>query len=820
MKLNSFVFFRFTDNQDSDFKRKPERTAKNMTRGHLKIFKPILPAIAVLIMTVLTLAQETSQKIDLNSRKWSNTQGALIVSSDEKILYDGKPSMRIEHTSDLDWTVFNDEIPVKAGEIYELSYYIKKNDSAPVNMSVAVRNGKEVIDWIYGEAHQNSPTDWKKVSNKFVVSEEMSSIQARLVGSGKGICWIAGAEMKKAGTLNLESNKNIYKLENDFLKVSFLAADGSFSVLDKRTGRLWEQKTGVSFCGSVKKSDRSITFSLIGFRSYSEYEVTLELERDLPELIVTIDKKDKQAPMAELQYPLPFFSKLGDRLVIPMNEGISYPVEEEKTGLGSLIFYGGHGLCMSFYSVMEDKTGPIGGAGYMGLVETGDDASASFPRYKNGQGKELMTAAVNWIGQKKVFGYKRSLRLIFFDKGSHVAVCKRYREYAKKIGKYLPFTEKIKKNPNLKDGIDRLVGAANIWYFGGDHSRQIDTMRSLGMKNMLWSSSSTAEIIDKVNKLPGMLSSRYDIYQDVTDPSRLAEVGGGWTDPFPKDINWTSPAGDWRKGWGVRPKGDVKKEKPFIYCAVICDKKALPYADKRIGNELKVKHYKARFIDTTVAAPWFECWHPDHPMTRTDSRIWKMKLLALLGERFNLVCGSETGHDASVPYCDFYEGMMSLGMYRVPDSGRDLVDIWNDPPERVRRFQLGEKFRLPLWELVYHDCTVSYWYWGDYNNKLPSLWDKRDLFNALYGVPPMYLFVHDFWVKNKDRFIKSYQVAQPVSRLTGYAQMLDHQILTKDRSVQKTIFSNGVEVTVNFGDQSFKCSDGFVLEAGKSRIVK
>ncbi len=36
-------------------------------------------------------------------------------------------------------------------------------------------------------------------------------------------------------------------------------------------------------------------------------------------------------------------------------------------------------------------------------------------------------------------------------------------------------------------------------------------------------------------------------------------------------------------------------------------------------------------------------------------------------------------------------------------------------------------YRLLLWELVYHDCVVAQWYWGDYNNKLPAVWDRRDL---------------------------------------------------------------------------------------------
>jgi hypothetical protein len=101
-----------------------------------------------------------------------------------------------------------------------------------------------------------------------------------------------------------------------------------------------------------------------------------------------------------------------------------------------------------------------------------------------------------------------------------------------------------------------------------------------------------------------------------------------------------------------------------------------------------------------------------------------------------LVTGSETGHEAAVPYVHYFEGMLSLGPYRVPDAGRKMIDVVHEPPERVARFQTGHFYRLPLWELVYHDCVVAQWYWGDYNNKLPSLWDRRDLFNSLYGTPP------------------------------------------------------------------------------------
>jgi hypothetical protein len=188
-----------------------------------------------------------------------------------------------------------------------------------------------------------------------------------------------------------------------------------------------------------------------------------------------------------------------------------------------------------------------------------------------------------------------------------------------------------------------------------------------------------------------------------------------------------------------------------------------------------------------------------------------MDLLDYVSRDCRLVCGSETGHDAAVPFVHYFEGMLSLGPYRVPDSGRSMLEAVEEVPERVAKFQTGHYYRLPLWELVYHDCVVAQWYWGDYNNKLPSLWDRRDLWNALYGTPPMFMFNRSIWEKNRERFVKSYRTATPVARATGYREMLSHRWLTADHAVQETRFEGNVRVTVNFGDKPQTAQDGTAI---------
>jgi hypothetical protein len=162
--------------------------------------------------------------------------------------------------------------------------------------------------------------------------------------------------------------------------------------------------------------------------------------------------------------------------------------------------------------------------------------------------------------------------------------------------------------------------------------------------------------------------------------------------------------------------------------------------------------------------------------------------------------------------------MMSIPRFRTSDAGRNIENIVWEPEEHVIKYQLGHNYRVPLWELVYHDCAVAYWYWGDYNNKMPTLWDKRDLFNALYGVPPMYVFGLTSWNEKKKTFQRIYHRASPVAHLTMFYEMFDHLVLTEDWLVQQTIYANSVRSTVNFGKSSFTMDDLYVLEPNSIRI--
>ena len=581
-------------------------------------------------------------------------------------------------------------------------------------------------------------------------------------------------------------------VSNAVISVTLDTNDATLSVTDKHTGHILRQKplTEVKIVQSAK-TEYGFETTLRHPDMDTDIETKLVLDKNLPEF--TLELTSKGELKRPLRFPHPFITEPGTYLVVPMNEGISYPVEDETISPGRLVAYGGHGICMSFWGVTN------GQQGHMAIIETPDDASIRILRTD-----KKLCIAPEWDSQKGQYGYTRRLRYVFFNEGGHVTICKRYRSYIQKAGLFKTLEQKRKENPN----VDLLIGAVNVWCWEKNALEIVREMKSSGIERILFSHREQPDVIKSMNEMDGILTSRYDIYQDLMDPEvveqqRNNRVHPDWTQAGWPDDLMLDQKGDWRKGWRV--KGNDGNMYP---CGVLCDRQAPNYARQRVPEDLKTHSYRCRFIDTTTASPWRECYHPDHPMTRSDSRHWKMELLRVICEEMKLVTGSETGHDAAVPYVHYFEGMLSLGQYRVPDAGRNMSKIWDEVPDRVAKFQVGHKYRLPLWELVYHDCVVAQWYWGDYNNKLPALWDKRDLFNILYGTPPMFMFNSQVWDQNKERFVQSYKDVCPAARAVGYAEMTDHRFLTPDRNIQQTRFANGTIITVNFGSESYRLTDG------------
>jgi Glycosyl hydrolases related to GH101 family, GH129/Carbohydrate binding domain len=726
---------------------------------------------------------------------WSRQPSAGSVEIEKTTARQGKNSVRIRHRGTDDWSLAAAEpLRVRPGELYVFSGWVQLAGKGNCEISVILRDAAgQVIDWTYAGRQARATDGWRMLKARFMIPPGATTMLPRVIGYGPATVQVDDLVLSRerhpvdARATGLPAKLNA---SNVSLSVSFATERGTLSVLDRRTGQTWTQKPAgpALLVRTASAKERAIEANLVNPPTALEFKAKITLDADRPEIAIELTGSGELGQA--LAFPYPFESAKGSYLVMPVNEGMSYPVDDPSLPPMQYILYGGHGLCMGWWGVTDGRRG------MMAIVDTDDDASVRVPRLDG-----RLCLCPLWDPQKGMFGPPRRIRYVFLDDGGHVAMAKRYRRHAQEVGLFKTLKEKQSENPS----VDRLVGAVNVWCWDRDAVGIVKELQQAGIDRILWSNAASAEQIKAMNAL-GVLTSRYDIYQDVMNPatfSKLRYTHPDWpTKAWPADL-MIGADGDWLKGWEIEGR-----DGGMYPCGVTCDRQAIPYAVERIGKELESKPYLCRFIDTTTASPWRECYDPRHPVTRTESRHGKMELLRLVSERFKLVTGSETGHEAAVPFVHYFEGMLSLGPYRVDDAGRNMQRIVQQVPPQIEKFQTGAFYRLPLWELVYHDCVVAQWYWGDYNNKLPAVWDRRDLYNALYGTPPMFMFTRRMWEKDRSRFVKSYKTVCPIARSTGYSEMLSHRWLTADHGVQQTVFANGQTVTVNLGKHEFVMPDG------------
>ncbi len=739
---------------------------------------------------------------------WSRDAGAAKAEADGQVRRAAAQSLRIAHTGSNDWSVTPEaRFGAAPGDLVEASAWvrIRGRGHTGVSFTLRTRDGK-VTDWTAGDRLAEGDTEWTLLRCRVVVPDGVVSVAPRITGVGPATVWIEPLRYRRLARSAGAASAKAVAVDNGAIRVALDPATGGLSLTDLRTGVAWAPRASARaplLAGDVRAEGRAIRATLTDLATDLEIRARIELDAKAPEALVTLSADGPLA--APLAWPPPFETAPGQRLIVPMNEGIGFPVDDPASPSMRLIAYGGHGICMAFYGIAA------GERGVMGILETPDDAAVRFGRPREDARLEI---APEWVAQRGRFGYERRLRLVAVDRGGYVAMCKRYRAHARATGLLKTFAEKQRERP----GVAKLAGAVNVWFMGGAGKAEMGrALADAGVRRVLWSAGGSSNELAELNGL-GFLTSRYDIYQDCMDPAQYPNLHG-------KHGDWTSEAwptgivnranGDWERGWQVKAK-----DGSMIPCGVLCDRLAPEWARRRIGEELKTKHFGGRFIDTTTASSWRECYASAHPMTRSESRRFKMELLNVISGEFKLVCGSETGHDAAVPFADFFEGMLSLGPFRVPDSGRDMMRKWEEAeiPDRVTRFQAGPGYRLPLWELVYHDACVAQWYWGDYNNKMPSQWDRRDLWNALYGTPPMWMFNRKEWDRDRERFLRSYATATPVAARTMMHEMTDHRWLAPDGSAQQSSFADGTVVTVNFGPAAFRLPDGRDLAPAASDV--
>ncbi|HWW00550.1 MAG TPA: DUF5696 domain-containing protein [Candidatus Acidoferrum sp.] len=441
----------------------------------------------------------------------------------------------------------------------------------------------------------------------------------------------------------------------------------------------------------------------------------------------------------------------------------------------------------------------------------------------------------------------RTFRIQFLGKGDYVTIGQAYRKIAEEKGLLVTWEQKLKGHPERT----KLFGAANIKLWSALDRRMNPESTKEESVRVNWTFDEAAQVAEhlkndlKLDKvlftIGGWIHRGYDNQHPDILPT-APECGGdaafadcarrvlnlGYLlclhDNY-QDIYRDSPSWDEKL---IMKTEDGKLAKGGRWAGgqayLTCSQKAGELA-KRPQNLPAVKKLSgadAYFIDTTYAAGLQECYEPAHPLTRADDMKWKQALSDYGREVFGIF-GSECGREWAIPHSDFFEGLTGV-------SGHDYHDA--SLPEK-----LGATV-VPLFDFVYRDCIAMYGKYGydpahaaeyvlhhislgrplNYHSVPAHLyWRKEKAHFEPLNRPPepgmdpaVFTRADDGWAEGLhpvDRFIKNTcEVLSPLNELTARLQMSDHQFLTPDRRVQRTVFGEGpsaVEVVVNAGGTNF-----------------
>ena len=620
---------------------------------------------------------------------------------------------------------------------------------------------------------------------------------------------LAAAAACPAASVRVAQVGGNWVVENRDLRVTVDGATSALSVVEKAGRVTWTESATPArqVFGNARAIERGLSFDTAFAAGGKSYPMALKLT--LPErgsdLRIEADVADRGANIDTIPFLGPFVLDSRDAAIVVASyaNGHVYPADFET--MPRTRFTLGQ-MDMPWIGVCDLRKGH----GYAIIAETPDDANFELMAHERG-GRKLWAPRIAWAPSMRTLRYARRVLYHFAPRGGYVALAKRYRACAREQGLIVPFTEKLRKNPNIA----RAFGAPDVW--GNASLAFVREAKAAGVEKMLIHGVSPAADMKAINEL-GYLTSKYDIYQDVMSVKDESEIDirAEWV---PENVVLRAD-GTRMPAWLTWDKRQYMKRCPRFW---------LRTAKKVIPKDLAERPYLGRFIDVTTAEGLYECYDPKHPLNNTEKRQLGIELLGYV-RSLGLVTGGEHGRWWAVPQLDYIEGMMSggstswpAGYLRRPKSKDESFTAPNGRPypkwEEYARWGICHEYRVPLWELVFHDCIITTWYWGDSSDFLliaaPEITAKKDAFNILYGsMPMMWANKEGSWVNDKEMFLRTYRNVCRMHEAVATAEMLSHEFITPDRAVQRTRFLDGTEAVVNFGERPYQVKVG-----GKARVL-
>ncbi len=570
-------------------------------------------------------------------------------------------------------------------------------------------------------------------------------------------------------------------LENKVLRVGFHTDSHTYYVQDHRTKRLWELATenGIYPVRAATLTDAHLQVEFEDTSSGRNYMAKVSIS-DSGMLNFQINAIDDAPEFRGLAYPPAPKSPLERGMVLfnDRAQGNYVPQNDE--------FYGGRVLtCYANTSALDmpwlGMVDVARGDGIMLLFNTPHEGSVYLRQDEDG----LMWPQPHWFASMSKFSYPREISYVFTHEGGYTAQAKWFRAWIQEKGLFKKLADKKSERPR----VDWLAGAVTVW--GAPSAEFVAEARIAGIHRMMLNGRFTPEDMQQMKDWQ-YLVGEYDNYSDI------AAGREGMDDSDIEAEAYRNPEGELLTGW-VTLDG-------FTYFMRAASK-ARAAAERKIPPLLETYPYTARFLDVHSALHFFEDWHPERMHTRRDDMRFRQELYAYINE-LGLVTGGEHGKSWAVPYLDYVEGMMSGPFWWDTNVGHLVaLESRDEITPEYTRYGISPKYRIPLWELVYHDALVSTWYWGDSNgflyNVAPEISDRKDLMNVLYATPPLVWTNHlGFgWHRNRERLLETCYVTTRLHERLMYKEMLEHEFISDDRMLQRTRFDGNIYITANFDEK-------------------
>lgn len=428
------------------------------------------------------------------------------------------------------------------------------------------------------------------------------------------------------------------------------------------------------------------------------------------------------------------------------------------------------------------------------ILETPADAAIDL----NYERDHTSSISAIWRGSLGQLQYPRRARFIFAVQSDHVKMAKRYRKAVKDSGRFVPFSEKVRRTPaaaEFEAGV--VLRMHSLWI--NPETKQRELMNSYDDMERMVKEAKAEGFSHLVFHLGGWGRDGYDRLHPNPFPPN--PESGGWDGirKFADALeqlnylliihdnyhmyNTATPGFDWK--YAIHP---WTGEPPFVTewgapQSILCECFALPYLEHNLSEWKSHEiHLGGVYLDEYGAVEPYESYPPGPIMTRRQSIQDRERMFSKLSQR-GLVGTTEEPNDWAVPY-------ITAPFWAFPPWMKDHWK-WMKNPGRW----------APLLQLVYSDSIIV-------PRPIDDPSDRRAA--VLFGDIPLLMLPSPTHGKNVGFFdpevVRRVKELRDSEAQVAGVEMLQHRFLDKDRHIQETTFANGVVIRMDYDTGKYSIS--------------